>query len=337
MTDKVPQNNDNKQQIINRIRKDKFLVRPLRTYKDDVASFVKKGKVSTSKIVLAETSRKREREDTQQLKSESKKIATGFKIAVVLVILGVLAIITAMFAPKLIDLVRGNRSSDTNNEDPALLDKIGVLEVVTDNRTNTAVKSFVADYIKNPPLLSNRQMIEIQIVKNKIVSETSVGGKIEKVPTVDFVSILELTIPDNTLRSLHTDYLFGLIQIEENTVPFILFKATDFERVFAGMFEWEKFAYRSINDIFFQTLGSNDYLTSELNTSTSTTESGLNFNPYNFTDVIIYNRDSRALVNKDGKILFFYTFLDSDYLLLTSNTSVVEQIISKLNLQKLIR
>lgn len=63
----------------------------------------------------------------------------------------------------------------------------------------------------------------------------------------------------------------------------------------------------------------------------------INYNPVNFVDLILLNRDVRALKDNDGKTLFFYSFINQEYLVLTTTSETLDLIIRRLNISKLIR
>ena len=323
--------------VIHNIKK-KFLVRPLRTYEDDVSDFVRKEKVSTSTIVLAEEERRRERSKIIKIQDDKKNITTGLKVSVILVILGVLVIAGIIFINPADILNTFHPSDSADDLDPVLINKTTDVIFASDGKLSSEIKDSVAVNIENPPVLEKGEIAEFKITKKR---EVDIDGEIifgnpEKISTAAFIEIMELDMPEGIIRSFNSDYLFGVINTGNNTSSFILFKTFEFNRIFSGMFDWESTMYRSVNDIFFKTLGTDDFLFND-GTSVGSSSSVNNFDPSNLVDIVIFNRDARAIININGEILFYYTFVDNEYLLLASDKLVVEEIAKKLNLQRLIR
>ena len=78
--------------------KKRFLVRPLRTYKDDIATFVKNKRVSTAKIVMAEEDRRHKQTQAATKNSEeTKKKKFGLSLSFGLVILGIIIVIVTIY------------------------------------------------------------------------------------------------------------------------------------------------------------------------------------------------------------------------------------------------
>ncbi len=141
------------------------------------------------------------------------------------------------------------------------------------------------------------------------------------------------------------------------------------------MLAWEKSGMiADVRDIFYANLGSSQSFqgeatptsgltpnatvsTSTLNTvETSTTtattttatttvvikntvvvQGGATYDPQKFVDLVLLNKDARGVQDFTGKLLLFYTFIDKNNLLITTNPQTLEMVQRQLNITSLIR
>jgi hypothetical protein len=61
------------------------------------------------------------------------------------------------------------------------------------------------------------------------------------------------------------------------------------------------------------------------------------YDPRDFKDIIISNKDTRAIVNSNGEVIFFYSILDQENVLITTNRATLDIVLDKINVAKLIR
>ena len=129
-------------------------------------------------------------------------------------------------------------------------------------------------------------------------------------------AVLEISpsAPAYLLRSLG-DYMFGILKQDTNEL-FILMKTDSFETVFSGMLEWEKTIAQEIGQLFF-------------NAASST--------PTQFEDIVIKNKDTRAIRNTQREMLFVYAFLDKEIILIAGNEKVFNNILNRYFNSKLVQ
>ena len=53
-----------------------------------------------------------------------------------------------------------------------------------------------------------------------------------------------------------------------------------------------------------------------------------------FQDIVVKNRDLRALLNEQGDIVLLYTFYDRETLIITRTTSTLDEVITRLTRPK---
>lgn len=391
-----------KKEAIDNIKGEKFLIRPIRTYQDDVASLIKKQKISTAKIVMAEQKRKEEpsiprtkevepiivpqqqpkkakwrvgREEvsinnkmtdqrvadvTQSVLDEPERepieqVITGGQIlreetvgqkkvqkdrrplpikgiiSASLIILSIVLIVgTIVFTDIESRIANILPIGEELQEENFITNEVNV-SISADNRTAREIRDLIRQKIKQAEELPSKTISEIEIQKRGI-SPTDGSSGTQDITTTEFFRVLESSAPEGLIRSLSPDFMLGIINID-GVKPFILFKTYDLDQSYAKMFEWEPTMYRDLNDIFYSTLGLEDFYSPNPDVDPEITS----FDPRALKDEILINRDTRAIIDSSGNILFFYSFIDSEHLLMTSDIEVLREIVQRLNVQRLIR
>jgi hypothetical protein len=137
----------------------------------------------------------------------------------------------------------------------------------------------------------------------------------------DFFDFLQVSLPPALSRNLKEDYAFGLWYQENQAVPFLIITVSDFGGAFAGMLDWEAALEK---DLDFLSLEPAMDMTSLLSTSTIPWK----IEQFGWKDVIVKNKDTRALLSEKGKSKIAYTFLDRNTLLIAGNISAIGEISS---------
>jgi hypothetical protein len=249
-----------------------------------------------------------------------------------------------------------------------IIDTESETQINTAGKTNREVVGEIRKLIKNDSSeIKENDLKEIKLLRTVITEQNGKEfSNILSLETQELFTLLETREPDALVRSLDKEFLLGAHNNKNKIEPFIVFKTNDFEISYAKMLEWEYVLVSNIKDIFYENLGSSQaFIGEEVNntdipeiniatstaTSTATTSTStiatatstapiINTKKYNereFKDLILANRDTRAIIDKDGKTLFFYTFINRDYLILTTNIDTLNTIVTRLVSAKLIR
>lgn len=198
-----------------------------------------------------------------------------------------------------------------------------------------------------------------------------------RITNADFFKLIESKANDSLIRSFDPEIAIGAHQTEDKLEPYIVMKVNSFEESYAGMLDWEEKIISEMRDIFYENLGSSQVFTSDetniinedrknqeeissdsdillatssdqnvasssnsvfstLNSTTSI-EVKPTYDPTNFEDLILLNQDTRAIKNSEGKILFFYSFVNRENLIITTNSQTFDLLLKRLNISKLIR
>jgi hypothetical protein len=77
--------------------------------------------------------------------------------------------------------------------------------------------------------------------------------------------------------------------------------------------------------------------TNQMETEPAPARTESNYNQRDFKDIVLSNKNTRAIVNSDNQILFFYSFIDRENLIMTTNKETFDSIIRKINNRKIVQ
>lgn len=165
----------------------------------------------------------------------------------------------------------------------------------------------------------------------KALKATSVPqGNVRAVPielgntnitTAEFFDLLDATPPATLIRALSSEPILGVYGFQGGQ-PFLLFDVSSFDHAFSGMLEWEENMLEDIGPLF----GVSPRAI--LGETGSTTAEILN-NTIRIKDVILRNKDARAAFDSEGNILFLYSFIDKQTLVLTTGEDTLRALQTK--------
>lgn len=144
------------------------------------------------------------------------------------------------------------------------------------------------------------------------------------------IAALGLPTPAILLRNLDRSSTVGVINAGGETRPFLVLKATSYERTFAGMLAWEPTMARDLAALFPQ----NTSLILPIETSTtssSTIPQAVAPTPMPFfVDVVIANHDARALRDSSGGTILVYGYHGKDILIIARNEAAFTALVNRL-------
>lgn len=149
----------------------------------------------------------------------------------------------------------------------------------------------------------------------EIVATQQIGTSSVKISGTQFIEAMNFSTPDILKRSLTDKWMAGVYGTEDRNIPFIILTSDFFQNTFAGMLKWESQMPDEIAMIF----------------NYQNTTQG------KFQDRVIRNRDIREYVNENGEILFLYTFINQNTVLITTSEAVVPAIVDRIDKQTYIR
>lgn len=327
--------------------KDDIEIPTLRTYKQDIKEAVKNEDITSTRILLEEQRKKVNTDLTDEavsIKSPKNKL---------LIFVGLLLIFLAggIFSYRYFMPTLGPEKKFLI-ERPDFISIEKQTEVATELRNKRDIYNDIEKIIIEP--ITDETIHEIVLTKTRleVVGDTTKQTK-ELISTLEFFALLEGRAPDSLLRSLDNNFMFGIYGFNVGE-PFVLFKVTDFENSFASLLMWEPTMAQDFQPIFFtnykpeellktpEQAGQQNINLKNASTTASTTDSiniapRLNFDPTSFEDRVIFNTDARIIKDEFGEILFFYTFINDEYLIFTREEKALEEIVNRLRQARFIR
>ncbi|MEK9168053.1 MAG: hypothetical protein AAB769_01845 [Patescibacteria group bacterium] len=288
-----------------RIEPEEKILKPLRTYQGDVAETLKKQKTSVVQMVLAEHEKKERSKEESRATSKRNLPIVAVIALLALVGVGVLGGGAIYFINK-----RAAQTPVEKLEIPSIIFVETAKELSITGRTPDSLTQAISTEVANAkPRLDT--ILNVYFTK-------LIGGAPEsisvRVSAQEFFTALASAIPDTLLRSLNQEFMFGIHAFNGNE-PFILLKTNFFENSFAGMLKWEERMAREILPLF------------------GTSVEGA-LADKKFQDIVVKNRDLRALLNEQGDIVLLYTFYDRETLIITRTTSTLDEVITRLTRPK---
>lgn len=354
---------------------EEVLIRPLRTYADDVKNVISNQNISKTKMFVAEQDR-RELELKQRQKEDVHNPKNKF-----FVVLTIILVLLGAGALSFIFLIYPNLPKENTNPIIATIKTSFISvesqkEIVTENRNILNVFEEIGQTIETP--FEKNTIKEILLTKTEEVeTESGINDKKVTISTEQLFDLIDSNAPDSLIRSLNKDFFFGVHATNYND-PLLIFQVEDFENAYAGMLEWESSIALDLKKIFSvfnesglpfpedqntedepidtentteQTATSSDenvdegeqaqeQITDETSTNTElvVTENPTDsYNPKLFEDVVLSNRDMRAIFTISGQYVFYYSFIDEKTLLLATSPMTIPEIINRVKTNNLIQ
>ena len=338
-------------------------IKNLRTYEEDIKDALDQGGVTTTQIVLAEQKKKQQAKPIQlsptasEGKSKNMRMI-GIILALIIVAGGIFYGVTTYILPM------KNKTPVATR--PTTVDFITVdknVYVETKGKIFSEVLSKVKEELSRNNTYNKDQIAEINIIKT-VSEKDAVGASIEvrkKITPADFFQLVDSRAPENLIRAFGNKILIGGHQ-REKLEPFILMRVSDQQLAFAGMIEWEPNLLRDVQDLFINKLSENEIerpagaisaptvpapaipAQNTSTTSTSTEQVEIipevpkpTYDAKKFVDVVMLNKDTRAIKNSNNEVIFFYSFIDKENLIMATNIDTLRKVISGLNTANLIR
>ncbi len=150
----------------------------------------------------------------------------------------------------------------------------------------------------------------------------------------NFFNFLGISLPSDLERTLKDKYMVGIISQDKKATPFIILTVDDFGRAFSAMLNWEG---KIKEDLSFLNQRTSIYGTGNItvnNATTTVSATTTNIATLNkpdifyWKDIIVKNKDTRALINSKNQAQIAYTFLDKNTILIIGDLSSIGEISS---------
>jgi hypothetical protein len=295
--------------------------RPIvRTYKSDVEETIQTGHISSVNIAVAEHEKMRDRAIGNIAGENKSGINKNILIlSIVLVLGGALAILIPYFlvqkqaapAPAKVETVPSGAFLAADVEEKINIKNINL------NRFPTTLKERV-----------DQSALTLGQIKNIYFTEGD--GVNEKIITADkFLTLLGANVPPEISRTLRPEYMFGMYSYN-GTQRFLILRVGSYDTTFAGMLSWEVTLWQDFKETF--GLKSEDTASGTPATGTPASISGLEVKK--FEDASFDNKDDRVVRDSTGKIIFLYSIIDNNTVVIATSQNTMHEIISRMGAGK---
>jgi hypothetical protein len=290
------------------------IIRPIvRTYKSDAEETIKSGHISSINIAIAESNKMLKRSQEQQgVDPENKKIKINKTILItssVLIIGGILAIGIPYFLVN-----RTNKTEVTNIKD--ISKPIITADVSEKINTNSLNLTRVSTTLKERV---DQSFTKLGQIKNFYLTEGQDSTE-TTITSLNFLNLIKATVPAEIGRTLQEQYMFGMHNFDGNQ-RFLILKTDSYDTAYSGMLYWETDLWQDFKEIF--NLQSRDI--------ESTTTESFGIEVKKFQDIIFNNKDCRVVKNSEGEIIFLYSIVDKNTIVITTNTNTLKELINRIN------
>ena len=306
----------------------------IRTYESDIANSIQHRHTSQVSMVTAEEDKKHQQEIVQQQKADTatgdkipeNKIMRGKNILMILVSLVLLAAGTAIAYYFYVISPLSIQQPVTLPMNPSAVTITSVITPdlqkiidITGKNAGEIIQQIEKESQTYP--LSDGGILEI-VLGTQASTTPENKTTLIKVTGTQFISMIGLT-PPNALTSALTDqwmlgfYSSGTDSAEISSTPFIIATDNFFQNAFAGMLQWEPTMPSQVSGLF----------------GIQPTQ----WSGGSFQDKVIQNKDSREFVDSSGNVLFLYSFIDNNTLVMAQNEAALGEIIHRFESRAYIR
>ncbi len=281
----------------------------IRTYKSDVEETIQTNHISSINMAIAENRKMLSQQKTTDI--ETKKIKLNRNIMVISVILVVGGALTFIIPKLLIQAQYGPKATpiETVSSAPIITvdveEKINIQDIVL-NRVSTTLKERV-----------DQSSTQLGQIKNYFLTEGT--GTAETLITAShFLSLMNATLPSEIQRTLKNPYMFGSYNYNGNQ-RFLILKVGAYDTTFSGMLQWETNLWQDFKELF------------SLKNDNSTLSATYGLDIKKFQDATFYNKDCRVVRDSSGNIIFLYSIIDEDTVVITTSTDTLREIINRVS------
>ena len=287
----------------------------IRTYKSDVEETIQGDHISSISIAMAENRKKLDPSKTTDIEDKKIKINKNILIiSIILVLGGALIFLVPKFLVQIEFTEKPVVEENVSADSLIIVDleeKINIQDLNLD-RVGTTLKERV-----------NQSATKLGQIKNIYLTEGE-GTSEKLIISSKFLELIKATIPSEISRTLKTPYMFGMHNYNGNQ-RFLILKVGSYDTSFSGMLYWEANLWNDFKELF--DLKSDDTLSQS--------------NPYiietkKFQDTTYDNKDCRVVKDSDNKIVFLYSIVDENTIVITTSIDTFREINSRISKSRII-
>lgn len=312
------------------------------TYQDAIKEALSSQEMSASGMLMAEQRKRdnfKQEDAAKSFSNPRNKILVGISIVLIITALGFI-VITIINANKRVPV-------DTQSLMQGKYFLSEKMIEVTSAQLSRNTLSKIQQAITEP--VANNEITQLIISKEVVADPTSSFRLMKKASydTNDFLALITARAPEGLRRTLDQEFMLGVHRASSNE-PFVLFRINNHETAFAAIFDWESALARDMENIFPKAISQARITTieevpfvDETSTSTSTTTEPEIIqrtidNTRIWNDKVIRNTDTRALLNQNGEVVFFYAFIDNEFIFFGTKEETFAEVMRRVRSAKLL-
>ncbi len=275
----------------------------IRTYSADIADIMRREKGSIIKIALAEQERRKSHKESKDPTSTRNLIILLF--GVTFIVAGILIFVYTII------------NKDTSI---VVVTPLGAPSLIyTENQTQIDMTNQTrGNFYNDIHTKSNASYIPNDTITNLFLVSNTPAGNVQATASM-FFNKLGIRVPDSLLSVLTGQFMLGVYKKDDTNNIFLILKTKGFNETFPAMKEWE---ISMANDLV------------RLFRVDSQSFDGNIFNR-DFESTVLFNKQARNLYDASGKLVFSYVYLDNNTIIITTNNSLVEEVIKRINSQSI--
>jgi hypothetical protein len=295
----------------------------IRTYEGDVADILAHKNISTAAIARAEKKRETGADSIGSIPPVApadifKKIGV-IAISLIIICIGIGG---AYYLYTLSPLAQHSIPSPVAPTISSIVPADDHVSIPTDGKTALNILSAIKNEISKPQPPNS--------IKEIALTQT-IDGQRYKVKTSDMIADLGINVPQNLTLSLSDDWMLGVYaDANGNKSVFVDATVDYFQNAFAAMLQWENLMPDDLKQYFYSIAPTDIASTSTIPASPGVVQGS-------FTDHIVQNKDVREFTTTDGKMLFLYSFIDNQHLVITGSESTLSEILTRLEQKAFMR
>jgi len=286
----------------------------IRTYKSDVEETIQTGHISSISMAMAEN--KKMMGPIKQTEVETKKDKVNKSILIISILLICGGALTLLIPKLLIQMKYQEKTApvETVSSEPIMTvdleEKINIKDINL-NRVSTTLKERVGQSATQLGQIKNIYLTEGEGTAEKLITSNN------------FLELIGVSIPSEIQRTLKDPYMFGLHNYNGNQ-SFLILKVGEYDTAFSGMLHWETTLWRDYKELF------------NLQKIDVASSSSLPTETIKFQDAAFNNKDCRVVKNASGNIIFLYSIIDQNTIVITTSTDTLREIINRISRAKII-
>jgi hypothetical protein len=281
----------------------------IRTYKSDVEETIQTSHISSINIAMAES--RKMMSQARKTEIEAKKAVVNKSILIISLVLIFGGALTFFVPRLLIQMQYGEKTVpvETVSSKPIMTvdleEKMNIKDIDL-SRVSTTLKERV-----------EQSSTKLGQIKNYYFTEDE--GDAEKlIASSNFLTLIKANVPSEIQRTLKTPYMFGSHNYNGNQ-RFLILKVGSYDTTFGGMLHWETNLWQDFKELF------------NLQNNNSTSSDSFTIEIKKFQDATFNNKDCRVVKDSDGKIIFLYSLIDDNTIVITTSTDTLKEIINRVS------